>query len=75
MNIDYLKKSVLEFDNYTLAWYPSIKEMWIEFYDSIDDDDYELCIWNADGFHVEESPEKDVDLLAKQLQFFEQYGG
>lgn len=63
----------LNFETYSLLYYQKENMLILEFFDEIDQDEVEVCIWDETGFHLEESPIKDIDFLNTQLLYMRDF--
>lgn len=62
----------INFDNYSLLYYPLLQTMTILFCDDIEEDEVELQIYDETGFHIEKSPISDIKLLTTWLMYFKE---
>ena len=74
MNIDVERREryTITLDEYSIYFYPMSQEMTIEFFSMVDEEEYEVTIYDESGFHLEESPIKDEVLLLKYLDLFKE---
>ena len=63
MNIENIERYTITLEQGQLFFYPTNQEMIFEYYDEKEDEDYEVLIWNKDGFQVVDVPfDKDTFL-------------
>lgn len=72
IHIENYERYRIELDNVSLLYYPSLSILNIEFWDSAEEDDVEITIWDETGYHLENSPIKDLSILEKYLQMFKE---
>lgn len=72
IHIENYERYKIELDNVSLLYYPSLSILNIEFWDSVEEDDVEVTIWDDTGYHLENSPIKDISILEKYLQMFKE---
>jgi len=70
--VEKLERYSILLDTYSIYYYPSTNEMTIEFFSDIDEEEYEVTIYDVSGFHLEESPIKDEVLLTTYLNLFKE---
>jgi len=69
IEIENVESYKIELPDGNLIFYPVFQEMIFEYYDKIEDEDYEVLIWNKDGFQTFNTPfDKD-----KYLTIFKNY--
>lgn len=72
IHIENYERYKIELDNVSLLYYPSLSILNIEFWDSVEEDDVEVTIWDDTGYHLENSPIQDISILEKYLQMFKE---
>jgi hypothetical protein len=54
-------------------YYPTLKIINVEYYDNNEDCDFFITIYYDGQFHLDESPEKDLNKLNSYLSFFQNF--
>jgi len=75
VEVEHLETYKIEEENYDLIFNIDTEEMTIEYYNPLEDEDYSVTIKDIDGFHLDESPEKDLSKLQKYFEYFRNYKG
>lgn len=74
MQIENYEVYSIELQQYTLTFNPKDKSMFID-YITDEGEDFQVLIYDELGYHLEDSLEKDVEILEKYKNMFETYVG
>jgi hypothetical protein len=59
-------------EEFSFLFYPSLGMMNIVYWDSVEDDEIEITIYDETGFNLDYIPFKDLEILQKYLSIFKE---